>query len=43
MTTVPFILAANNIILVLNGKQHVIHYTNPNFTQIKAALNDVEK
>jgi len=43
MTTVPFILAANNIILVLNGKQHVIHNTNPNFTQIKAALNDEVK
>lgn len=40
MTSVPFIIAANNIILVLNGKQHVIHNTNPNFNQIKAALND---
>lgn len=43
MTSVPFIIAANNIILVLNGKQHVIHNTNPNFNQIKAALNDEVK
>jgi len=43
MTSVPFIITANNIILVLNGKQHVIHNTNPNFQQIKAALNDEVK
>lgn len=40
MTSVPFIITANNIILVLNGKQHVIHNTHPNFNQIKTSLND---